>query len=130
MARQYRGDLGIALSDVVGLDAFLRDFALYFCQLFDGMRYGAGDPFDWDERVSAHSEAHRSDPRTKVLVFSDGLNIDKVMRLYAHFHARCRLAFGVGTSLTNDLGPTPLQRVIAAKRMAPFGAARSTHRNA
>ncbi|PKV13108.1 nicotinate phosphoribosyltransferase [Xanthomonas prunicola] len=115
-AREYRGDLGIALSDVVGLDAFLRDFDLYFCKLFDGMRHDSGDPFEWGERVIAHLEAHRIDPRAKVLVFSDGLNIDKVMRLYAHFHARCRLAFGVGTSLTNDLGPTPLQIVIKMVR--------------
>ncbi|AZR33753.1 nicotinate phosphoribosyltransferase [Xanthomonas vasicola] len=115
-AREYRGDLGIALSDVVGLDAFLRDFDLYFCKLFDGMRHDSGDPFEWGERVIAHLEAHRIDPRTKVLVFSDGLNIDKVMRLYAHFHTRCRLAFGVGTSLTNDLGPPPLQIVIKMVR--------------
>ncbi|AKS21465.1 nicotinate phosphoribosyltransferase [Xanthomonas campestris pv. campestris] len=115
-AREYRGDLGIALSDVVGLDAFLRDFDLYFCKLFDGMRHDSGDPFDWGERVIAHLEAHRVDPRTKVLVFSDGLNIDKVMRLYEHFSPRCRLAFGVGTSLTNDLGPTPLQIVIKMVR--------------
>ncbi|RJU10122.1 nicotinate phosphoribosyltransferase [Xanthomonas campestris] len=115
-AREYRGDLGIALSDVVGLDAFLRDFDLYFCKLFDGMRHDSGDPFEWGERVIAHLQAHRVDPRTKVLVFSDGLNIDKVMRLYEHFSQRCRLAFGVGTSLTNDLGPTPLQIVIKMVR--------------
>ncbi|MBB3802930.1 nicotinate phosphoribosyltransferase [Xanthomonas arboricola] len=115
-AREYRGDLGIALSDVVGLDAFLRDFDLYFCKLFDGMRHDSGDPFEWGERVIAHLEAHRIDPRTKVLVFSDGLDIDKVMQLYQHFHTRCRLAFGVGTSLTNDLGPPPLQIVIKMVR--------------
>lgn len=115
-AREYRGDLGIALSDVLGLDAFLRDFDLYFCKLFDGMRHDSGDPFVWGERVIAHLQAHRIDPCTKVLVFSDGLNIDKVMRLYTHFHTRCRLAFGVGTSLTNDLGPTPLQIVIKMVR--------------
>ncbi|MBN6150052.1 nicotinate phosphoribosyltransferase [Xanthomonas sp. AmX2] len=115
-AREYRGDLGIALSDVVGLEAFLRDFDLYFCKLFDGMRHDSGDPFEWGERVLAHLQAHRVDPRAKVLVFSDGLNMDKVMRLYAHFSGRCRLAFGVGTSLTNDLGPTPLQIVIKMVR--------------
>ncbi|HHW4680637.1 MAG TPA: nicotinate phosphoribosyltransferase [Xylella taiwanensis] len=115
-AREYRGDLGIALSDVVGLDAFLRDFDLYFCKLFDGMRHDSGDPFQWGERIIMHLESHRIDPRTKVLVFSDGLDINKVMRLYQHFRGRCRLAFGVGTSLTNDLGPTPLQIVIKMVR--------------
>lgn len=115
-AKEYRGDLGIALSDVVGLDAFLRDFDLYFCKLFDGMRHDSGDPFEWGERILAHLSQHRVDPRSKVLVFSDGLDVDKVMRLYAHFRGRCRLAFGVGTNLTNDLGPTPLQIVIKMVR--------------
>jgi nicotinate phosphoribosyltransferase len=111
-AKEYRGDLGIALSDVYGLDAFLRDFDMYFCKLFDGTRHDSGDPFAWGEKVLAHYQANRVDPRTKVLVFSDGLDIPTVMQLYAHFRGRCLLAFGVGTDLTNDVGPTPLQIVI------------------
>jgi len=111
-AKEYRGDLGIALSDVYGLDAFLRDFDMYFCKLFDGTRHDSGDPFAWGEKVLAHYQANRVDPRGKVLVFSDGLDIPRVMQLYAHFRGRCQLAFGVGTNLTNDVGPTPLQIVI------------------
>jgi nicotinate phosphoribosyltransferase len=115
-AKEYRGDLGIALSDVYGLTAFLRDFDMYFCKLFDGTRHDSGDPFAWGERVLAHYEANRVDPRSKVLVFSDGLDIPKVMELYKHFHGRCQLAFGVGTNLTNDVGPTPLNIVIKMVR--------------
>ena len=111
-AKEYRGDLGIALSDVYGLSAFLRDFDMYFCKLFDGTRHDSGDPFAWGERVLAHYRANRVDPRNKVLVFSDSLDIPKVMRLYEHFRGRCQLAFGVGTNLTNDVGPTPLNIVI------------------
>jgi nicotinate phosphoribosyltransferase len=111
-AKEYRGDLGIALSDVYGLNAFLRDFDMYFCKLFDGTRHDSGDPFDWGDKVLAHYQANRVDPRSKILVFSDGLNIPKVMQLYAHFRDRCLLAFGVGTNLTNDVGLTPLQIVI------------------
>ncbi|MEO6799483.1 MAG: nicotinate phosphoribosyltransferase [Rhodanobacter sp.] len=111
-AREYRGDLGIALSDVYGLDAFLRDFDMYFCKLFDGTRHDSGDPFEWGEKVLAHYRANRVDPRNKVLVFSDGLDIPRVMQLYAHFRGRCLLAFGVGTNLTNDVGPAPLNIVI------------------
>ncbi|RMH87747.1 nicotinate phosphoribosyltransferase [Lysobacter pythonis] len=111
-AQEYRGDLGIALSDVVGLDAFLRDFDLYFCKLFDGMRHDSGDPVVWGERVIAHLERFRVDPRTKTLVFSDGLDIPAVLRLYDHFKGRVRPAFGVGTHLTNDLGPKPLSIVL------------------
>src|ERR1051325_11074335 len=111
-AKEYRGDLGIALSDVYGLNAFLRDFDMYFCKLFDGPRHDSGDPFAWGERVLAHYRANRVDPSSKVLVFSDGLDIPKVMQLYQHFRGRCLLAFGVGTNLTNDVGPAPLNIVI------------------
>jgi nicotinate phosphoribosyltransferase len=115
-AKEYRGDLGIALSDVYGLNAFLRDFDMYFCKLFDGTRHDSGDPFAWGEKVLAHYQANRVDPRSKVLVFSDGLDIPKVMELYAHFRDRCLLAFGVGTNLTNDVGPEPLNIVIKMTR--------------
>jgi len=115
-AREYRGDLGIALSDVVGMDAFLRDFDMYFCKLFDGVRHDSGDPFVWGERMLAHFKQNRTDPASKTLVFSDGLDIEKVMQLYTHFHQRCHLAFGVGTHLTNDLGPTALNIVIKMVR--------------
>jgi nicotinate phosphoribosyltransferase len=115
-AKEYRGDLGIALSDVYGMKAFLNDFDMYFCKLFDGARHDSGDPFDWGERLIRHYEENRCDPRTKVLVFSDALDIPKVLRLYERFHGRCQLAFGVGTNLTNDLGYQPLQIVIKMVR--------------
>ena len=111
-AKEYRGDLGIALSDVYGLNAFLRDFDMYFCKLFDGTRHDSGDPFEWGERMLAHYRANRVDPSSKVMVFSDGLDVPKVMRLYEHFRGRCQLAFGVGTNLTNDVGPEALNIVI------------------
>jgi len=115
-AKEYRGDLGIALSDVYGLEAFLRDFDMYFCKLFDGARHDSGDPFAWGERLLAHYRANRVDPRGKVLVFSDGLDIPRVMELYEHFRGRCLLAFGVGTNLSNDTGPAPLNIVIKMVR--------------
>jgi len=115
-AREYRGDLGIALSDTYGMDAFLRDFDLYFCKLFDGARHDSGDPFEWGERLIAHYEAHRVDPHTKTLIFSDSLNVPLAIELYRRFCQRTRLAFGIGTNLTNDLGFTPLQIVIKMVR--------------
>jgi nicotinate phosphoribosyltransferase len=111
-AREYRGDLGIALSDVYGMDAFLRDYDMYFCKLFDGTRHDSGDPFDWGERMIAHYEKNRVDPKTKTLVFSDALTIPKVIELSRRFSGRARVAFGVGTNLTNDLGYAPMQIVI------------------
>jgi nicotinate phosphoribosyltransferase len=48
--QEYRGDLGVALTDVVGMDAFLNDFDLYFAKLFDGLRHDSGDPVVWGEK--------------------------------------------------------------------------------
>ncbi len=115
-AREYRGDLGIALSDVYGMDAFLRDFDMYFCKLFDGARHDSGDPVAWGERLIAHYQRNRVDPQTKTLVFSDSLTIPRVIELYQRFRDRARSAFGVGTNLTNDVGYTPLQIVIKMVR--------------
>ncbi len=111
-AREYRGDLGIALSDVYGIEPFLRDFDMYFCKLFDGARHDSGDPFNWGERMIEHYKKNRVDPLTKTLIFSDGLTIPRTIELYHRFAGRCQLAFGIGTNLTNDLGYEPLQIVI------------------
>ena len=115
-AREYRGDLGIALSDVYGMTAFLRDFDLYFCKLFDGARHDSGDPFQWGERMLDHYAHNRVDPRTKTLIFSDALTVPRTIALYQQFRGRCQLAFGIGTNLTNDLGYEPLQIVIKMVR--------------
>ena len=119
-AKEYRGDLGIALSDVYGMSAFLRDFDMYFCKLFDGARHDSGDPFAWGERLIEHYQKNRVDPKTKVLIFSDGLSVPRTIELYQRFRGRCQLAFGIGTNLTNDLGDppdhVPLQIVIKLTR--------------
>lgn len=115
-AKEYRGDLGIALSDVYGMSAFLRDFDLYFCKLFDGARHDSGDPFAWGERLIEHYRKNRVDPQTKTLIFSDALTVPRTIELYQQFRGRCQLAFGIGTNLTNDLGYEPLQIVIKMVR--------------
>lgn len=114
--REYRGDLGIALTDVVGMDAFLADFDLYFSKLFDGLRHDSGDPFAWGEKAIAHFRTLGVNPADKRLVFSDGLDVDKALALYEHFGDRVKLGFGIGTHLTNDLGPEPLQIVMKMVR--------------
>jgi len=115
-AAEYRGDLGIALADVYGINAFLADFDMYFCKLFDGARHDSGDPFQWGERLIEHYKKNRVDPRTKVLVFSDSLNVPLAIQLYERFRGRCITAFGIGTNLTNDLGYTPLNIVMKMVR--------------
>ena len=115
-AEEHRGDLGIALSDVCGMDAFLRDFDLFFCKLFDGVRHDSGDPFEWGEKLIAHYRRMRIDPRSKTMVFSDQLNVPLAIRLYEYFKGRVQTSFGIGTNLTNDLGYEPLQIVIKMTR--------------
>lgn len=114
--QEYRGDLGIVLTDVMGLDSFLSEFDLYFCKLFDGVRHDSGDPFEWGDRIIQHYEKHRIDPKTKYMTFSDGLNIDKMLHLYDYFKDRAKPNFGIGTDLTNDVGVKPLQVVLKMVR--------------
>ncbi|NEN76331.1 nicotinate phosphoribosyltransferase [Pelistega sp. NLN82] len=111
-AQEYRGDLGIALSDVYGLNAFLRDFDMFFCKLFDGARHDSGDPFEWGERLLQHYLNNRVDPRMKTLVFSDSLNFELALEIARRFKGRCKTSFGIGTNLTNDIGVPPLQIVM------------------
>lgn len=115
-AKEYRGDLGIALSDVYGLEPFLRDFDMYFCKLFDGARHDSGDPFVWGERLIEHYKSQRCDPKTKTLIFSDALTFPKALELYRVFNHRVKLAFGIGTNLMNDVGFEPLNIVMKMVR--------------
>jgi nicotinate phosphoribosyltransferase len=110
--QEYRGDLGIALTDVVGMDAFLTDFDLYFAKLFDGLRHDSGDPIVWGEKALAHYAKLRIDAHTKRLVFSDGLDFDRAIQLHHHFSDRTQCGFGIGTNLTNDMGLKTLHIVM------------------
>jgi nicotinate phosphoribosyltransferase len=110
--QEYRGDLGTALTDVVGMDAFLADFDLYFAKLFDGLRHDSGDPVEWGEKALAHYARLRLDAHTKRLVFSDGLDFPKAISLHRHFANRTMTAFGIGTNLTNDMGIPTLNIVM------------------
>jgi len=110
--QEYRGDLGTALTDVVGMDAFLADFDLYFAKLFDGLRHDSGDPVEWGEKALAHYTKLRLDAHTRRLVFSDGLDLPKALSLYRHFADRTMTGFGIGTNLSNDVGIKPLNIVM------------------
>lgn len=110
--QEYRGDLGIALTDVVGTDAFLRDFDLYFCKLFDGVRHDSGSPYEWANKMLNHYRKMKIDTKTKSFVFSDGLDVPKSIDLYNTFKNDAKLFFGIGTNLTNDLGPKAINIVM------------------
>lgn len=111
-SREYRGDLGIALSDTLGMDAFFKDFDLYFSKLFDGARQDSGNPFVWADKLIKHYEKMGIDPRTKIAVFSDGLDFHKAIALHDAYKDRIMTSFGIGTNLTNDCGFEPIQIVM------------------
>ncbi len=111
--REYRGQLGIALTDCLTMDAFMGDFDLYFAKLFDGLRHDSGDPLAWAEKAIAHYERLGIDPKGKTLIFSDGLDFAKALELYRALHARINVSFGIGTRLTCDIpGVEPMNIVI------------------
>jgi nicotinate phosphoribosyltransferase len=109
--QEFRGDLGTALTDVIGIDAFLADFDLYFAKLFDGLRHDSGDPYAWGEKVIEHYKKLRIDPRTKRLVFSDSLDLRRAIAIYRYFKGRIQTSFGIGTNLTNDT-PIPALNIV------------------
>lgn len=115
-AQEYRGDLGIALSDTLGFEAFINDFDMYFAKLFDGCRHDSGDPFEWGERLVAHYKKLRIDPRSKRAIFSDGLSFEKAIDIAKHFNGKIQTAFGIGTNLTNDITEKSVQIVIKMTR--------------
>jgi nicotinate phosphoribosyltransferase len=117
---QYRGDLGIALTDTVTTGVFLRDFDAYYAKLFDGVRIDSGDPAEAGERFIAHYQRLRIDPASKILVFSDALNTDRAIALHERFKGRAKMTAGIGTHLTNDVGHKALNMVIKLTH-ADFG---------
>ncbi|MDR3432325.1 MAG: nicotinate phosphoribosyltransferase [Rouxiella aceris] len=110
---EYPDQLGIALTDCITMDAFLRDFGSKFASTYQGLRHDSGDPVEWGEKAIAHYQQLGIEPMSKTLVFSDNLDLDKALELYRHFHQRINLVFGIGTRLTCNIPQVkPLNIVI------------------
>jgi nicotinate phosphoribosyltransferase len=110
--REYDGDLGIALTDTLTTDYFLRSFGRKEAKLFDGVRQDSGQPRVIAERIIAHYQALDIDPRSKRIIFSDRLTDDSIIALHRQFSSRIMVSGGIGTYLTNDVGHQPLNIVI------------------
>lgn len=111
-ADEYRGELGIALSDTMGFDKFLKDFDRFFSLLFNGCRQDSGDPVEWTEKLIAHYKKMRIDPKSKSAIYSDGLSFESAVDIFKRFNNQIQTSFGIGTDLTNDCGFTAPQVVI------------------
>ena len=117
----YRGDLGVALSDTYTTEVFFQQFDKKFAKLFDGVRHDSGDPIEFANKTIAHYRRHGIDPLFKFIIFSDGLNLEKVEEITAACQGKIGISFGIGTNLTNDAGPKPMNIVMkltAAKSVA------------
>ena len=110
--REYSVLNGTALTDTITTDCFLKDFQLTFATLFSGVRHDSGDPITWGDVILAHYERLGVDAREKTLLFSDSLNFDKATKIYEHFKGKCKVAFGIGTYLSNDTCVDPLNIVM------------------
>lgn len=115
----YRGDLGIALSDTYTTDVFFKSFDKKFSKLFDGVRHDSGDPLEFADKTIAHYKQYGIDPVSKTIIFSDALNYEKVNRIASYCKGKIGISFGIGTSLTNDVGLPPLNIVIKMTETLP-----------
>lgn len=109
---EYRGDNGTALTDTITTDLFLLDYDRSMVNNYSGVRHDSGDPYAWGNKIINHIKKYGVDPRTKTLLFSDGLDFDRAQELYNYFKDRARVSFGIGTFCTNDTCEEALNIVI------------------
>ena len=100
--RYYSGNLLMVLPDTFGTEAFLEQAPDWVAD-WTGFRPDSAPPVEGGERIMAWWRARGIDPAAKLLVFSDGMDVEAIEETYHHFNGRVRLSFGWGTNLTNDL---------------------------
>jgi len=119
---EYDGELGIALSDTLGVDMFLKDFNKGLASAYDGVRHDSTPPKEFADRIINHYQSLGINPMTKTIVFSDGLDIDLALELADYCKNRIKVSFGIGTNLTNDFDEfSALQIVIKMVECGYFG---------
>ncbi len=114
---EYQGDNGIALTDTLTTDLFLKDFTFKHANCFKGVRHDSGDPYEWGEKMIKHYEKYKIDPKTKTLLFSDSLDCDKAQAIHEHFKDRINVVFGIGTHLSNHTNKPALNIVIKLQKV-------------
>lgn len=112
--KEFKGQLGTALPDTFTTDVFLRSFGYDAAKLWDGVRHDSGDPKVFVDKIIAHYQKLGVNPLEKTVIFSDGLNLKKILELNHYCHGKIKCSFGIGTNFTNDVGATPLDIVIKA----------------
>jgi len=118
---EYGHSLSIALTDTFGSDFFFRDMTPEQAQAWKGLRQDSGDPIAFGEKSFDFYERQDIDQRRKLIVFSDGLDIGKIVKIAEYFLGRFTTPFGWGTSFTNDLGFKTASFVIKAAEANGLG---------
>jgi nicotinate phosphoribosyltransferase len=111
---EHDGNLRIILPDTYGTQGFL-DRAPAWLSSWTGIRIDSGDPAAGAETAIAWWQSRGEDPRDKLVIFSDGLDVDKITELATRFRGRVKVSFGWGTMLTNDF-----TGLVADDALAPF----------
>lgn len=102
--KEYGTLNGIALTDTIGTDVFLKDFTLTYSKTFDGVRHDSGDPYVWGDKMINHYKSYGIDPKTKTLLFSDSLSLPKAHELNQYFKDKAKVAFGIGGAWASPKG--------------------------
>lgn len=100
--KEYGSNFMIALTDIYSTDAFLRDFTLENAKHYSGLRHDSGDPIEWVNKVISFYKKNNIDPLSKEVIFSDGLTIEGALKLNDYCFNKIKVAFGIGTSISND----------------------------
>jgi nicotinate phosphoribosyltransferase len=110
----YGWGLSVAVTDTYGSEFFFRDMTEDQARAWKGLRHDSGDPFEFGERAVDFYQNYGIDPKEKLLIFSDGLELETILALAERFQGRVKLSFGWGTNLTNDMGFDPVAIVVKA----------------
>ncbi len=103
----------LALTDTFGSEFFFTQcFTHELAEKYRGVRQDSGDPFAFGERTVTFYRERGITPQSKIIVFSDGLDLATILKLEERFRGRIQTVFGWGTDLTNDLGFKPLSLVM------------------
>ena len=112
----YDGNLGTVLTDTYTVDVFLRNFSMKLAKLYDGVRHDSGDPKVFGDKIIDKYKSYGIDPKSKTIVFSDGLDFQTAAEIKEYFAGRIKVTFGIGTNLTCDLpGIRPMNIVMKLK---------------
>jgi len=112
--KMYGPNLLIALTDTFGSELFFSQFTEDQARSWAGFRHDSGDPLEFAFDVIDFYNGYGIDPRTKTVVFSDGLNLKSIIDLHEILKGKIGIQYGWGTGLTNDLGVTPNNFVMKA----------------